>query len=145
MGQSDETPNLGEKIQQLENAREQFISYLKGLHLPSRDQMIQKNYQQQIIQRTPWLIQSNILTQSINTRTLKEDETTLDWGTKINRMIDQIKNKPDKKEQILTLFLKQFVEIGDSDRQILLDVFKTLDITNLQKELLTLIQSFGKI
>lgn len=144
MGPSDEIPDLGEKVQQLEHAREKFISYLKSLHVPSRDQMIQKNYQQQIIQRTPWLNQIKTTNHVTNLQVEVEDDGKLDWVSKINRVIDQIQNKSDKKEQILSSFLKQFIEIGDSDRQILLDVFKSLDTIRLQKELLSLIQSLGK-
>lgn len=124
---------ISDALERMKKSHEQLLNQIKKNKPISREEMIQNDYFKFLKKETPWI--SSLSNKDIK---LKVEFSKFEQKNEllaVESVINKIKQHSELKMIVISDFLKQFPEITDVDRQVLMEDFNSLDLTHLKAEL----------
>ena len=132
------------KIAQIKEMNRDFLKIIGKLENIPRDELVELDYLEKIDKQAPWLKKS-LKIKNDNGEIIQESEDILsDRQNMIKKLLVNIETSPKKRNQILQQFLEQNSMIEQADRDIIIQNYESLSSENLNKELIILLEIFGK-
>jgi hypothetical protein len=139
-------PDIGEELDKIKTAHDQFIHQLKQIKTIPKEKYIQIDYLQNLKELAPWLVGSeNNETNNFESESVNEGKEVIKQNVQkenLDELLEEIKSHPEQKATILQDFLNIFPELSDQDRLGILSNFNNLPLKKLRKELEDFIQLF---
>ncbi|MHA1777103.1 MAG: hypothetical protein DRO88_02150 [Promethearchaeia archaeon] len=139
--QIDNKP-IKSSIGEIQNLINDFLTSLRNITVPSREEVILQEYRKKIEITAPWVSELNFIpAQKLDGLA---SLTTSD-GKKLKRdeLLEQISNNPAEKTRIINEFLSLFPDISVSDRTVLLNFMKELPPQQLEVEFQKICELFS--
>ena len=137
---ADQESEIIEEIKRIKDAHNHFIKILLQMKSLTMEESYIEDYENRIRIQAPWITPQ--LTKNINKEQMNIKTTTIGIPTisstiseQIDNLIKKITEKPEQKGILLQNFLIQFKDLGESDRIVLVESFKSLDSKKLKLEL----------
>jgi len=138
--ESDE--NWKEVISKIENIEKKYLeleNFLSNLSVPSRDSILEEIHKDIIRKHTVF---RNIRTGKAKICGDKMENQSSKILNLIQNTIENIKMNPVKKVLYLRKFLDKFIDISDSDKNVVIKSLKSTDIDDLRDKMESLIRIF---
>lgn len=127
------------KIAQIKEMNKDFLSIIGKLENTPRDKLVELDYSEKCEKQAPWLKKS-LKIKNDNGEIIQESEDQ----NLIKKLLVNIDSSPKKRNQLIKQFLKQNSVIEKADRDIIIKSYENLSNDKLEKEILNIIEIFGK-
>jgi len=136
---------LWRKSEEIIVAHQKYLEYVYSLKWESRDQVIARHYEEQLLKSGEWAADLSSDNQddkaTMGEKSAKFDTNHLKDNMR-DRVMEQLRTFPERKEELIREFLLNFQEIGKPDLEVLLQAFRGLSIDQLEKEFENICTSF---
>lgn len=129
-------------LETLELTIETILNHLTDYNGPTREDIIHQTYTKYINKHFDW-IHTIKTTKSEKLKGLTETSNGSSKNPDINRILKAVASQPAKKIVLIQEYLDLFPAIGDADKKVLLDNFKSLNEAELEQELKNIFEIFG--
>jgi hypothetical protein len=136
-----EIPDLDLHLERIKKEQEKFLKYLKTITVPSRNSILQQDFDDRLKEHSPWISYTSNQDEQKKDLSFQHGKS-IDIAGQIEQLIDMIKKSPSQSADLINHFLLNFPAINETDRRVLSENFRNLDSSTLQKELLSLCQVF---
>ena len=127
------------KIAQIKEVNQDFLSIIGKLENTPRDKLVELDYSEKCEKQAPWLKKS-LKIKNDNGEIIQESEDQ----NLIKKLLVNIDSSPKKRNQLIKQFLKQNSVIEKADRDIIIKSYENLSNDKLEKEILNIMEIFGK-
>ena len=128
------------KIAQIKEMNKDFLNIIGKLENTPRDKLVELDYSEKCEKQAPWLKKS-LKIKNDNGEIIQENEDQ----NIIKKLLVNIETSPKKKRnQLIKQFLEQNSVIEKTDRDIIIKSYENLSIDKLEKEILNIMEIFGK-
>ena len=127
------------KIAQIKEMNKDFLSIIGKLENTPRDKLVKLDYSEKCEKQAPWLKKS-LKIKNDNGEIVQESEDQ----NLIKKLLVNIDSSPKKRNQLIKQFLKQNSVIEKADRDIVIKSYENLSNDKLEKEILNIMEIFGK-
>ncbi len=131
------------KIVQIKEMNKNFLSIIGKLENTPRDKLVEQDYSEKCEKQAPWLMLRKKNGEIIEEK--QESEGNLsDRQNQINKLLENIDSSPKKRNQLIKQFLEQNSVIEKPDQEIIIKSYENLSNDKLEKEILSIMEIFGK-
>jgi len=137
---ADQESEIIDEIKRIKDAHNHFIKILLQMKSVTMEESYIEDYENRIRIQAPWITPQ--LSKNISKERTTNKNTQIGIPTvsstiseQIDNLIKKIAEKSDQKGILLQNFLIQFKDLGESDRIVLVESFKSLDPKKLKLEL----------
>lgn len=135
------------KIAQIKEMNKDFLGIIGKLENTPRDKLVERDYSEKCEKQAPWL-KKLLNIKKKNGETIEEkqesEDNLSDRQNLIKKLLVNIDSSPKKRNQLIKQFLEQNSVIEKADREIIIKSYENLSKDKLEKEILNIMEIFGK-